>query len=236
MQRFINNWSTVLTVPATDEGGSQELSIDSAVGDLLPFLGDLDYLAMTLYEVDEDTGEEIRREDVRCYAYAAGVLQVDRAQEGTEAQAWPAGARIEARLTAGAMSQLLADVGRLTRYSTSSPLASLELNYQQGAYVLEPPGNSAELYIGFDYASEDAGALLIDVEIHSPESASPFVLTVPAEYQLLCELPPGSSVEATESSTHEITLPAAELYVLEFRGLETARLRITTNNDYQLLA
>lgn len=236
MQRFINNWSTVLTAPVTADIEDDQLSVASAVGDLLPALSGVDFIFMTLFEVDFDTGDEIRREVVRCTACVDGVLQVSRGWEGTEPQAWAAGMRIEARLTAESMAVLVADVAQLQRYRVLVSGAEVELNYQQGAFVLEPSSNAASLYLGFDYASEDKGAIQIDVEIYSPNSAAPFVLTVPTGNELLCELPAGSSVTTTEESTHEITLPAAELYVLEFRGLDNVRLRITTNSDYQLLA
>lgn len=236
MQQFINYWSAALTAPATADIADTSLSIASATGDLLPALGVLDQITMTLFERDESSGEEIRREIVRCYAYADGMLQVDRAQEGTVAQAWAAGMRIEVRLTAEVLARIFTDVAILQRSRVYSEDSSVTMNNQQGAYVLWPPANAAQVFIGFEYASEEKGAILNDVEIYPPDSAEPFVLTLPAGSELLCELPGGSVVTTTEFSTHEVTLPAAELYLLEFRGVDNIRLRITTKAAYQLLA
>jgi hypothetical protein len=104
MQRYLNYWSTTLTVAATAE--AVQLSVPPADAALLIGLGTGDHYLPTLAERDPLTGVELRREIVRCTAVAGGLLEVVRAQESTLAQVWDAGSLIEIRLTAGGLEAL----------------------------------------------------------------------------------------------------------------------------------
>ena len=103
MQLFINNWSAVLTAPATASAVS--LSVPLADAAELTGLGAGDHYLLTLAVVDGD-GWEIAWEVVKVTDSAAGVLDVLRAQEGTAALEWAAGDRISARATKGTFEAL----------------------------------------------------------------------------------------------------------------------------------
>lgn len=101
MQRFINNWSTVLTAPATTAAASLSVPLTDAAK--LIGLGAGDYYLLTLTIVD-GSGAETAWEIVRVTGAAGGVLAVDRAQEGTDALELAAGTRISARITAATLA------------------------------------------------------------------------------------------------------------------------------------
>lgn len=132
MQLFINYWSTSLTVAATAEAVS--LSVPPAEAAKLVGLGSGDHYALTLFELDADTGAELRREIVRCTAKAGGVLTVERGQEGTGAQLWDAGHFIEARLTQVTMETLRDSAGGGAPLSNDDPAPLGSVN----------PGESSE--------------------------------------------------------------------------------------------
>lgn len=102
MQRFINNWSTVLTAPATTAAASISVPLTDAAK--LIGLGAGDYYLLTLAIVD-GSGAETAWEIVRVTGAAGGVLAVDRAQEGTDALELAAGTRISARITAATLAR-----------------------------------------------------------------------------------------------------------------------------------
>lgn len=102
MQRFINNWSTVLTAPATASAVS--LLVPLADAAKLIGLGAGDYYLLTLAIVD-GSGAETAWEIVRVTGAAGGVLAVERAREGTDALVLAAGTRISARTTAETMAR-----------------------------------------------------------------------------------------------------------------------------------
>lgn len=103
MQLFINNWSAVLTAPATASAVS--LSVPLADAAKLTGLGAGDHYLLTLVDLDGN-GAETAWEVVKVTASAAGVLDVLRAQEGTVALEWAAGDRISARATKGTFEAL----------------------------------------------------------------------------------------------------------------------------------
>jgi hypothetical protein len=103
MQLFINNWSAVLTAPATASAVS--LSVPLADAAKLIGLGTGDHYLLTLAEVDGD-GLEIAWETIKVTDSAAGVLTVLRGQEGTTARDWDASAVISARVTKGTLEAL----------------------------------------------------------------------------------------------------------------------------------
>lgn len=102
MQLFINNWAAELTAPALS--GDLTLSVDPAEAAKLVGLGSGDHYLLTLAEVVE--GQETAWEIVKVTANAAGVLTVERGQEGTAPFAWSVGASISARATAGTLEEL----------------------------------------------------------------------------------------------------------------------------------
>lgn len=128
MQQFINNWSAELSAPAT--ASAVQLSVPPAAAALLTGLGSGGYYLLTLVQVAD--GAETAWEIVRVTANAAGVLSVARGQEGTAAQAWAAGALIEARLTQASMEALrdaaasAVQPGDLAPVATSGAYADLD--------------------------------------------------------------------------------------------------------------
>lgn len=103
MQLFINNWSAVLTAPATASAVS--LSVPLADAAKLIGLGTGDHYLLTLAEVDGN-GLETAWEIVKVTGAASGALTVLRAQEGTVARDWAAASAISGRATKGTLEAL----------------------------------------------------------------------------------------------------------------------------------
>lgn len=103
MQLFINNWSAVLTGPATASAVS--LSVPLADAAKLTGLGGGDHYLLTLAALD-GAGIETAWEIVKVTAVVAGVLTVQRAQEGTAARDWVSASVISARATKGTLEAL----------------------------------------------------------------------------------------------------------------------------------
>ena len=121
MQLFINNWSAVLTAPATASAVS--LSVPLADAAKLVGLGTGDYYLLTLAEVDGD-GSETAWEIVKVTAAASGVLTVERHQEGTTARAWVSASIISARATKGTLEALRAGGGTSVGNAAPQPLGA----------------------------------------------------------------------------------------------------------------
>lgn len=118
MQLFINNWSAVLTAPATASAVS--LSVPLADAAKLTGLGGGDHYLLTLAELDGN-GVETAWEIVKVTGSASGVLTVLRDQEGTGARDWASASAISARVTKGALEALRAGTG--TAVGDDMPLA-----------------------------------------------------------------------------------------------------------------
>lgn len=103
MQLFINNWSAVLTAPATASAVS--LSVPLADAAKLTGLGGGDHYLLTLAELDGN-GVETAWEAIKVTDSALGALTVLRGQEGTTARDWAAAAVISARVTKGTLEAL----------------------------------------------------------------------------------------------------------------------------------
>jgi hypothetical protein len=101
--QWINNWSTALTSALSAAGTTA--SIDPNAAARLVNLGGSNYYLVTLIGYDA-LGIESSWEIVKVTAAAGGVLTIARAQEGTTAAEWPAGTRLELRLTAGAVTAI----------------------------------------------------------------------------------------------------------------------------------
>ncbi len=96
MQQFSNNGSTTLAVAITDLSAS--LQVAGGTGDLFPdAVGDTVYFMITVEDVDGNY--VIMQVDSR----TGDLLNVTRAQEGTTAIAFDAGARVELRTTKGTL-------------------------------------------------------------------------------------------------------------------------------------
>lgn len=99
-QLFKNNASGSLasSIGTTDT----LLALATGHGARFPTPSGGDHFQLTLVGLDVN-GNEASWEIVRCTARSNDSLTVVRAQEGTSAQAWPAGARVELRVTAGTL-------------------------------------------------------------------------------------------------------------------------------------
>ncbi|MCQ4311681.1 hypothetical protein NAV33_07205 [Pseudomonas stutzeri] len=102
MQKFINNWSTVLTGVAQAADGI--INVEPLVADRLVSLSSGDHYVLTL-EAEGQT------EIVKVTAQSAGALTVQRAQEDTVARSWPAGTPVYMRITAGTLDALRSSGG-----------------------------------------------------------------------------------------------------------------------------
>ncbi|WP_165673015.1 hypothetical protein [Metapseudomonas otitidis] len=113
---LINNWAARLQAPL----GPADLTL-TVEADKAAALGNLaggDYYVLTL--TADDAGDDDSGEIIRVDAIAGSVLTVQRAQEGTAAQAWPAGTRLSARWTAGVANALAATAGASSAYTVTA--------------------------------------------------------------------------------------------------------------------
>lgn len=98
-----NNATSTLAGSITS--GVTQLTINGADAAKFPAPGAGQWFPVTL--IDTNTGN---MEVVRCTTRAGSVLTIVRAQEGTTAKAFPAGARVDCRLTAAVIAEIVADV------------------------------------------------------------------------------------------------------------------------------
>lgn len=121
MQLFINNWSAVLTAPATASAVS--LSVPLADAAKLTGLGAGDHYLLTLAALD-GSGIEIAWEIVKVTDSEAGILTVQRGQEGTTALDWASASVISARATKGTLEELRAGGGTAVGNAAPQPLGT----------------------------------------------------------------------------------------------------------------
>lgn len=97
-QLFINNAKTILdgSIAATDS----TLKVRTGDGSLFPTPGLDEYFHLTLIEYDAG-GSEVDWEIIKVTGKTTDTLTIERAQEGTTAQMWLSGTRVENRFTAG---------------------------------------------------------------------------------------------------------------------------------------
>lgn len=95
-----NNATSTLVSSITSSATS--LSVQSADASRFPSLGAEDWFPLTI--VDEAGNMEI----VKVTARSSATLTIERAQEGTTAASFSAGARVDLRLTAGAVAAMMA--------------------------------------------------------------------------------------------------------------------------------
>jgi hypothetical protein len=103
MLGFTNNAEAAL-VGAIDSGDDQ-ITVDDA-GAFLGYFDDGGVQLATLTNPATPGVVEI----IEIYDRAGNVLEVNRAREGTAAQAWPAGSTLSARVTAGMLASFLQGV------------------------------------------------------------------------------------------------------------------------------
>lgn len=103
MQLWINNWAASLLQPLSAAATTAEVDPNAAAR--LTRLGSGDHYLLTLIGTDE-LGNENAWEIVRVTAAVSGSLTIERGLEGTSAAEWPAGARLEVRITAGALNAI----------------------------------------------------------------------------------------------------------------------------------
>ncbi len=101
VQVFKNNSAGTLSSALTDL--ATNIVLTSNQGNLFPAISGDDFFLVTLIGMNAQGAESIW-EIVKCTAKAADTLTVVRGQEGTTALAWPAGTKVELRLTAGTLN------------------------------------------------------------------------------------------------------------------------------------
>lgn len=140
MQLWINNWSAALAAEAS--AGAEQLAIDPAAAAQLVEVGGDDYYLLTLVDLDEG-GQETGWEIVKVTAVGGGVLNVQRAQEGTTARSWGIGTRVSLRVTAGSLATLRDTAGKVAEILQS--LSELQARIT----ALEPPAHILLLEVEF---------------------------------------------------------------------------------------
>ncbi|GLU41097.1 hypothetical protein [Pseudomonas sp. NBRC 100443] len=127
MQRFINNFSTVLTAPLAADDDVLQVAADQAAK--LVGLGGGGFYQLTLSRADSN-GAEVAWEIVRATEASGGDITIQREQDGTTALAWPAGSIVSARLTAGSLTALVQGFAAMQEQMQSLVQAQLDLQEQ----------------------------------------------------------------------------------------------------------
>ena len=99
-QLFKNNAFASLAADLLVDGTS--LTLASGQGSRFPLPGSGDHFLLTLAGLDANAAENAW-EIVKCTNRNTDTLTIQRAQEATVAREWPAGTRVELRLTAGSL-------------------------------------------------------------------------------------------------------------------------------------
>lgn len=98
---FLNNFASQIAAPLNDTATELELSEGAEL--LEATLSSADAVALTLFATDSQ-GNETKREVVYVTAVTGTTVTIERGQEGVEPQTFSAGDGVEARLTAGMLS------------------------------------------------------------------------------------------------------------------------------------
>lgn len=153
MQRFINNFSTVLLAPLAVDGAALQIAEDQVAR--LTGLGGGSFYLLTLALVDS-SGNEVAWEILRATAANGQAVSVQRGQEGTAPLDWAAGALVSARLTAGSLSGLLQGYADLA--SQVQGLAA-RVSALEGGGPETPPANALTNQAG-EVLTNQAGDIL----------------------------------------------------------------------------
>jgi hypothetical protein len=132
-----NNATTQLATSLTT--GTTTLSVTAGTGGKFPAPGPSQWFPVTLVKANGTL------EICRCTSRSGDVLTVARAQEGTAAQAFAAGDRVELRLTNGAMSEF-AQTGVANNWAQPQTFASGL--YSSVVRLVTGINESARLYFG----------------------------------------------------------------------------------------
>ncbi|QEY73215.1 hypothetical protein [Pseudomonas denitrificans (nom. rej.)] len=154
MQRFINNWEASL-VEALDAGDGV-LRVAPELAARLVGLGGDDFYLLTLVQTDTG-GQEVAWEIVKATAVTGEQVSIIRAQEGTAALGLPAGASVSARLTAGSLGVLLAQLPTGVQLVPSGGSPGQMLSPTSGggrAWVTPPGGGSGGFLSRENYATQ----------------------------------------------------------------------------------
>lgn len=138
MQRFINNWAATLAAPAAS--ADRQMTLNRA----LPELAAGDTYRLTLIGQDA-SGNETAWEIIQTSGATTGSLTVERAQEGTPALDWPAGSRVELRLTAGYLNDLQDTMAALSTRLAALEIPANALTDSAGQLLTDTTGNTLTL-------------------------------------------------------------------------------------------
>lgn len=106
-QLFSNNASGTLSVVMIIEAGPSSVTLQASEGDLFPIVTAPDFAMCTV----EDTGGNFEILKITARANGSDVLTCERAQEGTAAQAFATGSRVELRTTAATFGEFIQQSG-----------------------------------------------------------------------------------------------------------------------------
>lgn len=141
-QKFSNNARSSLS--GSIVSGDLFLSVLSGDGTLFPSLGAGDFFLLTLVGYDAQ-GKENAWEIVKVTGVTTDTFTIERAQEGTTAQNWSSGTRVENRFTAGAAASFAV----LTGLNTANwNMAYGWGNHASASYL--PDGGTSVARILFD--------------------------------------------------------------------------------------
>lgn len=152
---FLNNFAAQIAAPLNDTATELELSEGAEL--LEAALSSADAVALTLFATDSQ-GNETKREVVYATAVTAGVVTVERGQEGANPQTFNPGDEVEARLTAAALNSLAADqrIG-MTDLGTFYAVSNID------EHNPDPSGEGDVIALGWGAASYLWGGVAIGV-------------------------------------------------------------------------
>ncbi|WP_447044085.1 hypothetical protein [Vreelandella sp. H-I2] len=177
---FLNNFAAQLATPVTDDATEIELSTGAEA--IATALEDADAVALTLFVVDTQ-GNETKREVVYATAVAESVVTIEREKEGTERQGFSAGDRVEARLTAAPLQQMLQGIAGTMPTGTAGAIA-LGSAYEHEDQTVGPSQAVAPgaLALGSEsYATSDAAVAIGGRMYAALESGGDLVLVSAAQ-------------------------------------------------------
>lgn len=162
---FLNNFSTVTASPLAPADTTLELQ--DGIADIAAALTGGNTLVLTLF-VSDDQGNETQREIIHATAAdeLAGTLTIERAKEGTTAEAWEPNAGIEQRLTAGSLSESFRGlISNDTDESTSIIIGGGDGERGRSNCIVIGPGAYASrdgcLAVGVDAKAEDSDTIAV---------------------------------------------------------------------------
>jgi hypothetical protein len=120
MRRFLNNWSTALELDLL--AGALSMTVPVAAAAQLPALAEGEVMVLTISTAG---ASESAWEIVSVTGVAGGVISIERGQEDTNDQSWPAGSVVSARVTAGGL-EAMQDIELPATAQTGDAVESLQ--------------------------------------------------------------------------------------------------------------